>query len=115
MNLQSHYIDDVLITVVMETLLNAATADTFKAPILEHIAQDTHRIVIDLSHVKMIDSTGLGAMLHCVKKAKQVNGNIVFCNAHISIVNLFKLMQLTSFFACYDDEQAAINALLPQK
>jgi anti-sigma B factor antagonist len=73
--------------------------DVFTAPQLEAILQklveqDRLEIVVDLSGVSFLDSTGLGAMVKALKWVKEKGGSLVVVAADERIVKVFKITGL---------------------
>jgi anti-sigma B factor antagonist len=56
--------------------LNMVVAPQLSAVVSELIAMGHVRIVVDLSGTEFIDSSGLGALVSCLKKARQAGGDL---------------------------------------
>lgn len=56
--------------------LNAVTSGSFKAELVTLSAEGSRRILVDLSGVSFIDSSGLGALLAGLKSAKLQGGEL---------------------------------------
>lgn len=56
--------------------LNMVVAPQLSAVVGELITAGHVRIVIDLSGTEFIDSSGLGALVSCLKKARQAGGDL---------------------------------------
>lgn len=59
--------DDAMIVRVEEDRIDAAVAIQFKDAMREVTAPARHRVVLDLSNVTFIDSSGLGAIVSVLK------------------------------------------------
>lgn len=60
---------DTRIVTVMETRIDAAVAIQFKDRMRDLVTGAPGRVVLDLSRVKFIDSSGLGAVVASMKQA----------------------------------------------
>ena len=59
-------------------------------------------VVIDLSGLDFIDSTGLGVLVGALKRARASGGDVVFTTPPASIMKVFEITGLTSLFAIED-------------
>ena len=56
--------------------LTVMTAPTLRAAVAERITAGDRLVVIDLSVTEFVDSSGLGALVSCLKSARQVGGDL---------------------------------------
>jgi anti-sigma B factor antagonist len=56
--------------------LNMTVAPQLAATVDEIIAGGHARVVIDLTNTEFIDSSGLGALVSCLKKTRQAGGDL---------------------------------------
>jgi anti-sigma B factor antagonist len=69
-------------------------------PTLEALAHDLGRnITVNLSKLKLIDSSGLGALISLYKQARANGGNVSFVGVADQPLVLFKLLKLDRVFA----------------
>lgn len=64
-------------------------------------------VVVDLSKVSMIDSSGLASLLEAFQNARKRGKGFVLAGAENSIIRVFKLARLDTVFAIEDDVEAA--------
>jgi anti-sigma B factor antagonist len=72
-------------------------------------------VVLDLSHVDYIDSTGLGALVICYTTLKRQNGALKLVNPNKRNVELLLLTKLHTIFEVFTEEQDAINSFFPDR
>ncbi|MBN1499473.1 MAG: STAS domain-containing protein [Spirochaetes bacterium] len=65
-------------------------------------------VVIDMSNVNYMDSSGIGALVAGQKKMKANNGKFALMNIHDDVLNILKLATLDKFFKIYNN----INELI---
>jgi len=83
---------------------------------LEGLVSDGHhRLLIDLSDVSFIDSTGLGVLLHISKQLKRKRGRLAVCCPTESIRGLFELIGHNLLFPVEDTREQALTHLAPQR
>ena len=110
MEFEENRINDALIIKVIESRITADIAADFKASIIGYVDRGNRMIVLDLSDVAFIDSSGLGALIGCLKAIGD-KGELVLFGAREAVVNMFKLTRMNKVFRMFDTEEEAISAL----
>jgi len=82
----------------------------FKKEIDKLISQDFHNFIVDLSNVDFIDSSGLGALVTCLKKVTP-NGDIILCSLRHPIKQTFDLTRMNQIFKIFASKNEALEAL----
>ena len=112
MDLMCEHIGEVTVVVLAGAQLDASTAAEFKsdiAPVLEAHAQ----VVFDLSQLAFVDSSGLGALLSCLRHLHAKGGDLKLCSILPPVRALFELVRLHRLFHIFDTPEAAIRAFQP--
>jgi anti-sigma B factor antagonist len=68
------------------------------------------RIILDLSQLKFVDSSGLGAMLSCLRQLNGVGGDLKLCGMTKSVRALFQLVRMHRVFEIFNDRDDAIRS-----
>ena len=89
------------------TTLTASNAKEFKAALEGHL-ENTKAMVIDLSSVTFIDSTGLGVLLFALKRLNQKEGELKLCNVTKPVRVLFELVRLHQIMEVYNSREEAL-------
>jgi len=111
MKIEHNLVGQTLIFSVQNVLLDAHGADKFKREMLLVLNQDDFtNIVIDLDTVKMVDSSGLGALLFARRQVVQKGGECYLVNPAPKVTNLLKISKLTDAFEIADSIEAALEA-----
>ena len=74
-----------------------------------------NKIVLNLSEVDYIDSTGLGTLVICFTTLQKAKGNLRLCNLNRRNLELLVLTKLSTVFELYNDEQDAVNSFFPNR
>ena len=74
------------------------------------IQQDKKQIVIDLSKVKWMNSSGLGTMMGCLTSLKNANGELKLCGVTEKVKSLFMITKLITLFETYATPEEALKA-----
>ena len=101
---------EVLILKVKDKRLDATKAVPFKEKMSEFINAGNKLIVLNLSEVDFIDSSGLGAIVSALKKVGR-EGDIVICNSKDPVKTLFKLTRMDKVFRLFETEEEAIKEI----
>lgn len=110
MKIKTKIIQDVLIVTCKGTRFDAACAKGF-VKFMHHCIQKGHlEIVLDLSYVEFVDSTGLGAIVRCLKELNG-RGHLVLCGVNEMVHSLLKMTRLDGVFVQKIDYVAALKYL----
>ena len=69
------------------------------------------RIVLDLSALRRIDSSGLSALLSVLKAARAAEGDVVLLRPSAAVVSVLRLTRLDQILEAFDDEASALARL----
>jgi len=95
---------------VLESRLGADKAVAFKDAIGRHLAGGAVSIVLDLSKVEFIDSSGLGAILSVLKRMPK-GCELILCGTTDPVTSMFKLTRLDRVFTMKRTVDEAVSAL----
>ena len=96
----SHVVQDngqVIITPEVDIV--ASQAPTLRATLWHAIEHGTTHIVVDLQHVEMVDSCGLGIFISAQNSLQAQGGKLTVMNVSEDLLRLFRLMRLDKHFA----------------
>ena len=79
---------------------------------LEAIAPDGPDVVVDLSGVTFIDSTGLGSLLLGVRRLRETNGSMALVCANESTKKLLSLVGVDRVLPVFDSSERALEHLV---
>jgi anti-sigma B factor antagonist len=100
----------ILVVKLVDQRLDAHGAISFKAQIATIVAEGNKRIVLDLSSVSFIDSSGLGAVVSVLKLLGQ-DGRLVIACLQAPVLALFTLTRMDKVFAIFTDLESAVASL----
>lgn len=110
MQIEGKKVGDLLIVTPLEKRLDASAAADFKGKIVDWINAGNNRIVLDLSQVDFVDSSGLGAIVSCLKTLGG-NGDLVICGIRETVMCLFQLTRMNRVFQIFPTEAEALKTL----
>jgi anti-sigma B factor antagonist len=89
--------------------LDVATSPTLRAALLEGAEHEGHAIIVDLTHVEFLDSTGLGAMIGAHRRAGERNGSLRLVAEEGQILRLLRITGLLDVLGVYPNVEAALK------
>jgi anti-sigma B factor antagonist len=101
---------NALIVRPLEARFDAAGAPQFKASVAEMIQRGEQTIVLDLSEVDFIDSSGLGALVSLLKRMAP-KGTLAVCGLREAAFNMFRLTRMDKVFSIYSTRSEALAAV----
>jgi anti-sigma B factor antagonist len=97
MNLEfSHTVrNNILVITLQVERLDAVNASAVKSKILDLINQiQLFKVIVDLSHVQFIDSSGLGAFLAIQRALNKQGGAIKLAHLNKNIQTMFEIVSM---------------------
>jgi anti-anti-sigma factor len=91
--------------------LDATTAKTFEDKILGVINSGTQRLLVDLSQLEYVSSSGLRVFLLAAKRLQVTDGKIVLCGLQDHVRQVFDLAGFSSILSIYSSRDEAIKGL----
>lgn len=107
MDLKDRQQDDVLIIECRDENLDASNVRAFRED-MQRLMKDRHQVVLDMSHMKFVDSSGLGALIACLRDANARKGDFRLGAMPRPIRALFELMRMHRVFSIHDTVDAAV-------
>jgi anti-sigma B factor antagonist len=87
-------------------------AGQFRNALLQLIEQGARSLVVDMSQVSFIDSSGLGALVSALKalKTQERNGDIKLANVQPPVTALLEIIRLQRVFSSYGSVDQAVSS-----
>jgi len=90
--------------------IDVATQGQLKEAVSELIVGGDVNLVIDLTEVEFIDSTGLGALISARRKAHAFKGSFAIVCTNPNMLRLFSITNLDKVFAIHDSREDVLTA-----
>ena len=90
--------------------MDAFSEPTFRKVMGNYVTQGPSNLILDLSGIDFVDSSGLGALVQLVKKAKDSQGSLQLI-ANPRVMQTVKLVRLEKFLAIQPSVDEAIANL----
>jgi len=113
MNLLDSTINGIPILTIDAPRLDNASAEDFKLGVTNRFRQGADPLILDMNQVIFMDSSGLGALVGCLKLLFKDPKRLPLCNVAPAVLSLLKLTRMDQVFLVYPSVQAAVEALQP--
>ena len=88
--------------------LDAQNAESFKLA-LEPLLAAGAEILVDLQKVSFMDSSGLGALVVCLRRTLASGGDLEVCSPQPPVRVLFEVVRAQQIFSIYNNRQEAFR------
>jgi anti-sigma B factor antagonist len=106
-------VGEVAVAAVPVEELDASNAGEFKrdmAPVIDANA----KVVLDLSRLRFVDSSGLGAFISCLRKLNAKGGDLKLCGMSKQVRAVFELVRMHRVFDICGTREEAVRTFGPQ-
>ena len=107
MNLSTENVGEVTVVVLGIDILDAGNAKEFKAG-MSPILEKSSRVVLDLSQVNFLDSSGCGALLSCLRQVNTAGGDLKLFGVTKPVRTLFELIRMHRIVEMHESKEAAV-------
>ena len=90
--------------------LDMATAGDFKKLVTANVDQGRTRIVVDLSRLIFLDSSGIGALISALRTTRQAGGGLSLVGAGGQVQMVLELTKVDQILRSFDTVAAALRA-----
>ena len=90
--------------------LDITTAWQFRLKLQETISAQTPHILVNLSEVNFIDSSGLTSLVAGMRDTDKIDGSFRISNVHPEAKLVFEVTMMDSVFEIYDTEEEALSS-----
>ena len=71
---------------------------------------ETNRFIFDCDTLDFVDSSGLGAIVSCLRKSMAADGDLLLINLGPKVAMIFDLTRANQLFTTYSDLDEALSA-----
>jgi anti-anti-sigma factor len=89
-------------------------AQQFSSYLQDLLAADVPAVLVDMSEIDHVDSTGLGELVGYLQRFEKEGRRLALYRPHRRILSLLRLTRLDEIFSIYEDREEAIEALSPE-
>lgn len=107
MKIEANHVQGVLIAHLKIDSLETGNVAEFRSAVTP-LVERNDRVVFDLSEVGFMDSTGLGAMLSCLRSLKARGGSLKLASLTPEVVQLFEMVMMDRVFEVFPTADDAV-------
>ena len=93
----------------VEGQVDMHTSPELRTKLRETLERKSNPIVVDLTKVLFIDSSGLATLIEALQAVGKYGGRLRLCGLSPAVKNLFKLSNLISIFDIRDTREEAVR------
>lgn len=109
MQLTTENVNGIAVVTVSGDHLDASNVNDFKREMKIAIGTSI-KVVLDIAALKFVDSSGLGAILSCLRQLNASNGDLKLCNMSKQVRILFELVRMHRILEVFNTRQDALAA-----
>lgn len=102
---------DILVLEFAGRLAVGSESQELQSKVEALIVQGRKKIILNLTELKYMDSTGLGTIVSCFTKTRQAGGQLRVAGANKTILNLFKITRLDKVLSLDETVDGAVSSL----
>jgi anti-sigma B factor antagonist len=107
MEFNTERLQDGIVAIIGDGRLNMVSAPALRAVVEQEIGAGYPRVIVDLSSVEFIDSSGLGALVGCLKAARQAGGDLRIAGPNKQVTMVLQLSNLDRVLKSYSTAEDA--------
>ncbi|MHC4956554.1 MAG: STAS domain-containing protein [Planctomycetota bacterium] len=94
---------------VVEGSVDIASSPELRGSLRLAVEQKRPRIVVDLSGVTFVDSSGLATLIEALQGTKRYDGDLVLCALAPTVLGVFQLANLDNIFQLATTREEALG------
>lgn len=95
--------------------IDASTNQAFESRLTDILGAGTRNVMLVLTNVKYINSTGLGTIVKCVDTFREKGGDIKLVGVPTKVIALFEMLGLLALFETHDTLEKAVASFAKAK
>lgn len=108
MNIKVRYKDDVVVAKLEGRLHRGVGDEALRGLIDDALADGYRKLLLDLSEVRSIDSSGIGELVQGYKVAKELKAEIKILSLPQGVEHALRLTQILPLFEIFETEAEAL-------
>ncbi len=101
--------NDVTVVTIKGDVLDASVVGDFKNEMTPILKSEYH-VVFDMSNVEFVDSSGVGAILSCLRTLNAEGGDLKICSLTKPVLALFELVRMHKIFDIFENKDLAVGS-----
>jgi len=102
---------DGVAVIALSGEVDVYTSPRVKQEVVDLLNAGTTRLIVDLSGVEYLDSTGLGVLIGGLKRARERDGDLKLVCDNLRILRIFEITGLTKIFDIHRSQAEALEKI----
>jgi len=98
------------VVLIVEGEINFNSSPDFRKAFLKVLDSKSHKVVVNLSGVAYVDSSGLATLVEAHQKIKSAGGKLKLASLTPKVKSLFEITKLEKLFEIYATEDDALKS-----
>ena len=111
MKIKQNPTDNVMILELSGKIMGGPDFDKFKEEIAKVVEGGYRKVILDMSGVPWINSTGLGILITGYHSIKAAEGSMMICSVKERVLSIFYISQLENIFDVYETREEALKSV----
>ena len=103
---------DVVVIALKGNLMGEPETSEFRDQVKSAVAEGFQKVVLDVSKVKWVNSSGLGSLISALATVNNAGGDMRIANVTEKIESLFMITQLVRVFKSFETVERAVASFL---
>jgi anti-sigma B factor antagonist len=112
MNITEKRVDGIIVLDLQGSLMGGPEAVMLNDAVNRFLDQKSLKVVLNLSSVERVNSSGLGILIKALTTFKTNGGELKLAHVSENLMNLLVMTKLNTILESYDTEDAAIKSFL---
>ncbi|MEM8801417.1 MAG: STAS domain-containing protein [Pseudomonadota bacterium] len=108
MQMMCSEVDNALVVTVKDHRIDAAVAVRFKDNMMELTSHPSERVILDMSNVEFLDSSGLGAVVGSMKQLGRER-KLELAALTPAVEKVFRITRMDRVFDIFEDVETALS------
>ena len=78
------------------------------------VASGVYRLLLNLEELSQVDSSGIGVIIDTVVFVRKRGGSLKLVRPRGRVLEVLRVLRLTKFVACFEDESEALTSFQPR-
>lgn len=105
----SHKTNETYTEILASGRINMVSAPSLRSYIDKVVSAGSNRIVVNLAQTTFMDSSGLGALIGCLKAARQAGGDLRIAEVQSQVQMVLELTSMDRVLTSYASAEAAFG------
>lgn len=101
--------ENVLIILLKGKIISESDTSELEQEFGKLLNQNLNKVILDLSELTHINSTGIGMMIKMLTKSRILGGDLVILGLQGNVAKIFDIAKLDEVFTIYSDKNNALE------